>query len=448
MKYAEFKEAVAAAAKRLGIEEYELYYQTSESTSAEVFAHEINSFSSSLEGGVSFRCLVNGKMGYASTEELSADEAERIVASAKDNASVLETEEREFLVEGGKEYRKTEREEYALPAADELVSKALEAQEALYAADKLVVDGCQTETYSVRSTVAIMNSKGLDLKSETNMSLIFSSAMVSDGKEMNDSYEIKSGDFKKLDFAAIAAKAVADAKAKLGAGVAPTGSYPVVFAPKAMSSLIATYSDVFSAESARKGLSRLAGKEGEKIGSDKVTLIDDPFYKDAAVQMSFDAEGSPTYTKNVIEKGVLKTLLYNLKAAAAMGRETTGNASKYGYASSVGISPFTMYLAPGNLTEEELLKKAGNGVYIDFLGGLHAGADPISGDFSLQSAGFMIENGVKTEAVKNFTVAGNFYDLLNNITELSDKVELPGFGGVTSFGSPAVLAEGLSVAGK
>ena len=60
----------------------------------------------------------------------------------------------------------------------------------------------------------------------------------------------------------------------------------------------------------------------------------------------------------------------------------------------------------------------------------------------------MIENSVKTEAVKNFTVAGNFYELLKNIAELSDKVELPGFGGVTSFGSPAVLVNGLSVAGK
>ncbi|MBQ2602849.1 MAG: TldD/PmbA family protein [Oscillospiraceae bacterium] len=448
MKYAEFKEAVAAAAKRLGIEEYELYYSTSESSSASIFRHEIKDFSSSLEGGVSFRCLVNGRMGYASTEELSEETAERIVASAMDNASVLETEEQEFLVEGGKVYTVPETEEYDLPAAEELVKKALEAQDVLYAADPMVIDGSETETVNITNSVAIMNSKGLDLKHESKMSILVSAAVVSDGKEMNDSYEIKAGDLRKLDLAAIAGKAVADAKSKLGAGVAPTGSYPVIFAPKAMSSLLATYSGVFSSESARKGLSRLAGKEGEVIASGKVTLVDDPFYKDAAVKIGFDAEGSPTYTKNVIEKGELKTLLYNLKSAAAMGKETTGNASKAGYSSPVGIRPFTMYLAPGEFSEEDLLKKAGSGVYIDFLGGLHAGADPISGDFSLQSAGFMIENGVKTEAVKNFTVAGNFYELLKNIEELSDKVELPGFGGVTSFGSPAVLVNGLSVAGK
>ena len=141
----------------------------------------------------------------------------------------------------------------------------------------------------------------------------------------------------------------------------------------------------------------------------------------------------------------LNTLLYNLKTAAVAGKKTTGNASKAGYNASVAVRPCTMYVAPGEMSEEELLKTAGNGVYINSLGGLHAGADPISGDFSLQSAGFMIENGVKTTAVKSFTVAGNFYDLLKNIRCVASNLELPGMG---SFGSPSILVDGLSIAGK
>jgi PmbA protein len=92
-----------------------------------------------------------------------------------------------------------------------------------------------------------------------------------------------------------------------------------------------------------------------------------------------------------------------------------------------------------------MLKKAENGVYINSLGGLHAGANPVSGDFSLQSAGFLIEDGKKTARVKSFTVAGNFYDLLKNIICVADNLEFPGMGTV---GSPSVLVEGLSVAGK
>jgi PmbA protein len=107
-----------------------------------------------------------------------------------------------------------------------------------------------------------------------------------------------------------------------------------------------------------------------------------------------------------------------------------------------------MYLENGDLTEEELLAKAGNGVLITGLGGLHAGANAISGDFSLQSSGFMIRDGKKCEYVKSFTVAGNFYDLLKNITAVSDTVVLPNAMGKTTFGSPCVLVEQLSVAGK
>ena len=87
-------------------------------------------------------------------------------------------------------------------------------------------------------------------------------------------------------------------------------------------------------------------------------------------------------------------------------------------------------------------------MYIDSLGGLHAGANAITGDFSLQSGGFMIENGVKTVPVKSFTVAGNFFDLLKNITALADNSQLPSAMGMTAFGAPTVLVEGLSVAGK
>ena len=141
-------------------------------------------------------------------------------------------------------------------------------------------------------------------------------------------------------------------------------------------------------------------------------------------------------------------MLYNLKSAAVAGKKTTGNASKAGYDSGIGIRPFTMYLENGDISEEELLAKAGNGVLITDLNGLHAGADSISGDFSLQSAGYMIENGKKTTYVKSFTVAGNFYDLLKNIVAIANNCELPRAMGMTTFGSPSVLVEGLSIAGK
>ena len=80
MDFNAFKEIVIAKAQAMGIAEYELYYQTAESTSVSAFQHSINQFTDSTEGGVCFRCIVDGKMGYASTEDLSKEQAKAIVA--------------------------------------------------------------------------------------------------------------------------------------------------------------------------------------------------------------------------------------------------------------------------------------------------------------------------------------------------------------------------------
>ena len=448
MTFNEFKDLVIAECAAQGITEYELYYQAGSSTSVDTFQHSVNEFTSSFSGGLCFRAIVNGKMGYASTEALSAEQAKAVVAKALDSAAVLESEEAVFLGEGGQEYEPLEDRSYALPTTEELIAKVLETTEKLYAADPAVVDGCQTSGMMGAEEVAIYNSKGMDLYHKSSYAGLVAVGVVSNGQEMSNDYQIKLGKLDEIDTDKLVKKAVNGAKEKLGGDVAPTGQYPVIFNPDAMASLLSVYASIFNSENAQKGLSKLAKAEGETIAAACVTLVDDPFHKENPEPINFDAEGSPTHRKNVIENGVLTTLLYNLKTAAVAGKKTTGNASKGGYDSPVGIRPFTMYLQGGDVTEEELLAMAGNGVYINDLSGLHAGADSISGDFSLQSAGYMIENGKKTTYVKSFTVAGNFYDLLKNVRTLANNCQLPNAMGMTAFGAPSVLVDGLSIAGK
>ena len=448
MTFNEFKQAVIAKCAEMGIADYELYYQVGGSTEVGVFMHEVNEFSSSLDGGVCFRCIVNGKMGYASTQALDAGEAIAIVERAADNARTLETEDEVFLGEGGQQYEPLNREVYALASTEELIAATLATQEKLYATNPAVIDGCQSQGLVNHHEIAIYNSKGLDLHYESDTAGLITVAVVTNGTEMVNSFKFKLGKLDTINIDELTQKAVNSALQKLGGDVAHTGQYPVVFNSEAMCSLLQVYSSIFSSEVAQKGLSKLANAEGTVIASPVVTLVDDPFHKENPDPMNFDAEGSPTHRKNVIENGVLNTLLYNLKTAHKAGKKTTGNASKGGYTAPVGISPFTMYLAGGELTEEELLAKVGNGVYITDLAGLHAGADPISGDFSLQSSGFMIENGKKTTYVKSFTVAGNFYELLKNIQAVANNVQLPMAMGKTAFGAPSTWVDGLSIAGK
>ncbi len=448
MTFNEFKQLVIAECAAKGIEEYELYYQAGSSVSVDTFQHSINEFTSSYSGGLCFRCIYGGKMGYASTEALEESQAKALVEKAVDNAVNLEAEEQVFLGEGGQTYEPLDIKPYQLPSTEELISTVLAVQEKIYAPDPAVIDGCQTQGIIETSEIAIYNSKGLDLHYANNASGLIAVGVVSDGKEMSNDYQIKLGKLDEIDTDELVNKAVAGAKEKLGGEVAPTGQYPVIFNPDAMCSLLSVYSSIFNSEAAQKGLCKLADKEGEIIAAQCVTLVDDPFHKENPEPINFDAEGSPTKRKCVIEKGKLNTLLYNLKTAAVAGKKTTGNASKAGYDSAVGIRPFTMYLEGGEVTEEELLALAGDGVYITDLSGLHAGADSVSGDFSLQSSGYMIEGGKKTTYVKSFTVAGNFYDLLKTIRVMANNSKLPNAMGMTAFGAPSVLVDGLSIAGK
>ena len=133
-------------------------------------------------------------------------------------------------------------------------------------------------------------------------------------------------------------------------------------------------------------------------------------------------------------------LLYNRMYAKLLGKETTGNA-----ADATHIEPKGLYIAPGTLSNAELLAKMGDGLYLTSLQGLHAGANVQSGDFSLQADGYLVKDGVKAAPIKNFTVADNFFQLLKKVADVSSELK---FGVGSDFGAPEVLLADIAVSGK
>lgn len=447
MNYAAFKEAVFAQAKALGLTEYELYYSAGEESSVETYKTEVKGFATSKSQGACFRCLVDGKMGYASTSLLSQEEAERLVEHAMDNAATLETTEEQFIYAGDEHYAEITPKPVHKPNTEELTNFALRLQKDLYAGDSRIVDGTQTQVAYESREVAIDNSYGLSLHQERALNMALAMPVLQ-ADESYDAYQIELGNLDEIDTVKLAAKAIEKASAQVGAEGGPTGTMPVILAPDAVHSLLSVFSAVFSAENTQKGLSLLAGKEGQKIAADCVTLMDDPLYKDGYGQTAFDDEGCATSPKAVIENGVLKTILHNLKTAHVAGVKTTANASKAGYAAPVGISPYTFYFCPGEKDQEALMAQMGEGLLISSMTGMHAGASAVSGDFSLQSNGFRVENGKKGKAIRNFTVAGNFFELLKHVEAVGSDLKLDTPSGSTCFGSPSLLVSGLSMAGK
>ena len=447
MVFESMKKALVAAAERKGLKEYEIYYQMEESVSAETLRDEISAFASSVGGGICFRCIVDGKMGYASGELMTEDAMEELVDRAVSNACAIDSEDEVFIFGGSPSYESIEARRVELADAATVRDTALKLQRATYGEDPRVGDGTQSVALSMTEEIRLYNSNGLELSNRVGMSGAYVMPVVRDGNEAQENFEFGEGmQYEQLQ--ALPPKAVKGAVSKLGATLVESGKYDVVFDGAQFRSFLSTFSPIFSAKNAQLGLSLLAGKEGETVAAPCVTLVDDPMRSGSCMQTPFDGEGVATARRNVIEKGVLNTLLYDLTTAKKAGVASTGNGQKGSYASPVAIAPYNLSLAVGEDDTDALMAAVSNGVYITECKGFHAGANAVTGDFSIESAGFMIRDGKKAEPIKSFTVAGNFFDLLKQINRLGNEIRWGVPHGFTVFGSPDVLVRGVSVAGK
>ena len=174
-----------------------------------------------------------------------------------------------------------------------------------------------------------------------------------------------------------------------------------------------------------------------EFAPDLITLVDDPLYEKGVFQHSFDNQGVACYKKNLIDKGVFQTLLYDLKTAKMFNTKPTGN-------SFGGISPTNLCLECGSTSLEDMASTIKDGLLITSLQGLHAGLNPVSGDFSAQASGFRIEQGKITYPVSLIVVSGNFLKLLQDVVIVGND-EFISYNGVSA---PSIKIRELSISGK
>ncbi len=445
MTFDDFQKRVKELAEAAGLTDYELYYADEASRNVQVLNGEISGYANDRTAGCSFRTIVDGRSGYSATELFTEEEAARIVARAIDNARTLEKEEPATIFAGSPAYQAVVND---VPASADIQDLALTMFRQTLALDPKVQPSSENEVEEASGSIRLINSKGLDLSNQYAVQMLFQSAVVREGEEQYDAYEFDAAPLQGYDTEALAKKAVQKVLDKIGAGPVPSGSYKVVLDHSAFTSLLTAHLSIFSAKAAQKGLSLLAGKEGESIAAPVVTIIDDPFYPESPAKAPFDAEGVATATRCIVENGVFRTLLYNLETAEKAGVPSTGNASRASYADPVSISPYTFYVVPGQDSPEALYAKVGDGLLITDLAGLHAGVNPITGDFSLMASGYRIQDGKKAGFVTGITVSGSFFDLLKSIEAVGSDLEFSFPRGFMRIGSPSVLVPVLSVAGS
>lgn len=443
MNFEQFKDLSFKLALEKGCESAEVYAADSEGFSVNVLNSEIIKYSVEKNTGLNLRVIYGGKSGYAYTEVY--DDAQNLVEHAIDNAKAIENTDVNPM-QGACYYPAIEKKANPIVdlTEDEKITIALNLERDTLAFDDRVnrMGHCSVDTGI--ATTHIYNTLGLHADSVDRYSYAVVGPILRQGDDEHEAYAFKFGpDIMQYD--EIIKEAVDNALMQFNAKPVDSGEYRVLIRNDVAADLLQAFCSMFSAERVQKGLSLLAGKLDQRIASNAITIVDDPFEKDNP--RAFDDEGVPSVLTEVVKEGVLKSYLYNLKTALKDGVASTSNAGRGGVSAPVDIAPSNFYILKGEKTFDELVAELGTGLIITELSGMHAGLNPVSGDFSLIAKGLLVENGTIIRSVDQITCAGNFISMMNGILAVGSDLRfgIPGFGRV---GSPSLLFEKLVIAGK
>ncbi|OGN74446.1 MAG: hypothetical protein A2X25_06050 [Chloroflexi bacterium GWB2_49_20] len=222
-----------------------------------------------------------------------------------------------------------------------------------------------------------------------------------------------------------------------------SGNMPVIFSPFGVLALALPLNQGLNGKSVYKGTSPMRGKIGEKLFDEKITLIDDGTLHGRPGSAPYDDEGVPHQRNVLVEKGVLKGFIYDLRTAAQFGVESTGNAER-GLFNQPEPSSTNFMIQPGKTPLKDMIASISEGILVEGLLGLGQG-NIISGAFSNPLAlAFKIEKGEIVGRVKDMSIAGNVYDLLKNVEAVSQEAEWV-YG---SIHAPYVLLPQMNVVSK
>jgi PmbA protein len=397
--------------------------------------------------GAGLRILIGKNTGASYTSDLSREGIELLVKSAIELADIT-----------------TEDPHAGLPEADELgaiegdlglysadvadlettvkIDAAKRAEEAALATDPRIFnsEGGGFDTYAGRHIFA--NSRGFAGEYRSSYCSIGASPVAREGESMErDHWGHAARRFADLESPEYVGRTAAErALRRLNPVKVETQKVPVVFEPRTARALLDSVYEAVHGMSIYRHESFLAGKLGEKVAGDNVTIVDDGTIPGLFGTSPFDDEGVRSRRTSVIERGVLKSYLLNSYAARKLGMKTTGNASR-GLTGNAGIGHGNFYLEKGVQTPEQIVAGVANGFYVTQLMGF--GVNIVTGDYSQGASGLWIRNGELAFAVSEVTIAGNLKDMLMGIEAIGSDLEFRG-----SLAAPTIKIGEMTVAGK
>jgi PmbA protein len=440
------RQAVRLALER-GATDAECTLAEGQEFSAQVRMRALETLKDAGSRRAGLRVLIAKRVGSAYTSDLSTAGLVQMVDSALALAAIA-----------------TEDPYADLPDASELGS--IPGDLRLYSDDIQNVDtaariqaALDTEEAAFSSDPRITNSDGASFNASSNQRVFansrgFLASYRSSGCSLRATPVASEGGAKQRDFwfssargpaqldspAAIGRRAAERTVRRLGARKVATQKVPVIFDPVTARSLLGNIFDAVDGDAIYRKASFLAGRLGERVASENVTVIDDGTLPGLFGTSPFDDEGVPPRRTVVIDRGVLTSYLLNTYTARKLGLRTTGNASR-GITGNAGVGHGNFFLEKGERSPEEIIRGIRRGLYVTELIG--QGVNIVTGDYSRGAAGLWIENGELAYPVAEITIAANLGEMLMDVEAAASDLEFWG-----SVASPTLVIREMTVSGQ
>ena len=425
----------------------EVYLEDSHRTKVSVSGGKVETLEERRDRGLGLRVFTSGGVGFSFATDLAPDPVKSAIVGAREIARHIGPDEAWRLAEP------VPLDPLSFPNEDEGIesvemSRRIEIartmEKAARATDSRVQKTRESAYQDFRGQVWIASTTGLSASYSYSRSVGYLEVTASEGDGSQVGFHAEFGlGPDGLDPVEVGRAAATKALDKLGAEPASTGRVPAVMHREVVAGLLEALSPAFSAGRVIKEASVLAGKQEETVASQAVHLVDDPRLPGGFGSAPIDGEGLCTRRVTLIEQGRLCSYLHDTYSSAKMRKGTPGNSVRTSYQALPQIGPMNLLLLPGRNPPEALYVRAGSGVFITEVMGLHT-VDPISGDFSLGAAGRRIENGRLGPPVDKMAFSGNMLELLGAVEEVGSDLKLfPGGGG-----APSILLRELNVAGS
>jgi len=430
--------------------ELEIYLQESQTTAIKVYAREIESVVTGRPRGVGVRYFVGGRQGYAYSADLSDAAVDRMFEQVAANAGAGDPDPYNGLPDPPSAYEQISglwEPGVGATAMDRKAALALEAERVALGLPE--IETVEESSYSdSESRVAIVSSRGVEACYESSFCFVYLSAHARRGEDVQTALGFTTGRGPEtLDPVAAGTDAGLRAARLLGAAPCRSDHYTVVFDREVAAALVGTIAQALTAEAVQKGRSLFAERLGQRVAAEQLHLSDDGLHPEGMATAPFDDEGVAHRRTALIDGGRLQAFLHDSYTARKAGGETrsTGNAARGSYRGAPGVGTTNLVVEPGTGTLDELFARVGSGVYVVGVTGLHSGANPITGEFSVGATGHLIEGGARGRPLREITIASDMLSLLGNVSDRAgDARWVPMYGSVLT---PSLAIADVTVSG-